>query len=222
VNEPEGTGIFFDVQDIAIGFTYSRLMTDRFSFGFTIKYIQQTLFNENAKTIAGDFGALLKTGFNGMRIGITLNNFGGKLQLTGRDLIVSYDSDQLFTGNPLTPATLETQGWPLPTSFRIGLALDIIGNKEGLILNESQRLTMLLDGYNVNDAQETMSLGFEYAWNENFFLRGGYRINHDVESYSAGTGIQIPFQRWMVQADYAISNMDVLGYIQRISLGIKF
>jgi hypothetical protein len=100
--------------------------------------------------------------------------------------------------------------------------MDIIGYGEGFILRESQRLTFLADGYNVNDAPETVSLGLEYSWNENFFLRGGYRINHDLESFSGGLGFQFPVQRSMIRADYSISDMDDLGVIQRIGLGIGF
>lgn len=222
VAEPEGTGIYFNVQDISIGLTYSRRMTERFSFGLSGKYIQQSIFNESARTMAVDIGGILHTGFNGMRLGIAMTNFGGKLRMDGRDLIVSYDNSQQQTGNPLTPAKLETQSWPLPTSFRIGLAMDVIGLKEGFLLRESQRLTFLVDGYHINDAAETVSFGLEYGWNDNFFLRGGYRLNHDMESFSVGTGVQIPLGQWMIQADYAISNMSDLGYVQRIGVGIAF
>ncbi len=213
IQEPEGTGIYFDVQDISLGMTYSRKMTERFSFGLSVKYIQQKLFNESASTFAVDLGGLLNTGFKGMRMGIAMTNFGGKLKLEGRDLIVNFED---------TPARLETQNWPLPISFRFGLAMDIIGLREGLMLKESQRLTVLVDGSNINDSKETMSLGIEYSWNENFFLRGGYRINHDMEDLSAGIGTQFPVQHWMIQADYAITNYGDLGYIQRIGLGFTF
>ncbi len=213
IQEPEGTGIFFDVQDISLGMTYSRKMTERFSFGLSVRYIQQKLFNESASTFAVDLGGLLNTGFKGMRLGIAITNFGGKLKLEGRDLIVNFED---------TPARLETQSWPLPISFRFGLAMDVIGLREGLMLKESQRLTFLVDGSNINDSKETMSLGIEYSWNENFFLRGGYRINHDMEDLSAGIGTQFPLQRWIIQADYAITNYGDLGYIQRIGLGFKF
>ncbi|MFZ0391198.1 MAG: PorV/PorQ family protein [Calditrichia bacterium] len=222
IEQPDGTGIYFDVQDIAIGLTYSRKLTERFSFGLTGKYVQQRIFNETATTLALDLGGMLRTGFYGMKLGIAMNNFGGKLRMQGRDLLVSYDDQPGLGGNPLTSAALETQEWPLPTSFRIGLAVDLIGPGEGFIQREAQRLTLLADGYNVNDAAETMSLGLEYSWNEYFFLRGGYRINHDLETFSAGTGIQVPLQRWMLQADYAISSMGDLGYIHRMGLGFRF
>ncbi len=213
IEQPDGTGIFFDVQDIAFGLTYSRRMTERFSFGATVKYIQQRLFNESASTFALDLGGMLHTGFKGMRLGITMSNFGGKLRLDGRDLLVSSGG---------TAAKLETESWPLPISFRLGLAMDIIGLREGFMLRESQRLTLMVDGYNVNDAAETMSIGLEYSWNENFFLRGGYRINHDLEDFSTGLGVQFPVQNWMVQTDYSLSGMGDLGVIHRIGLGFHF
>jgi len=213
IEQPDGTGIFFDVQDISAGLSFARRMTERFSFGATVKFIQQKLFNESASTFAVDLGGMLHTGFKGMRLGIMMSNFGGKLRLDGRDLLTSSDN---------TAARLETQSWPLPISFRIGLAMDIIGLREGLMLRESQRLTLLVDGYNVNDAPETVSLGLEYSWNENFFLRGGYRVNHDMENLSGGLGIQFPVQSWMIEADYSLSNMKDLGIIQRIGLGFQF
>ncbi|MBN2365601.1 MAG: PorV/PorQ family protein, partial [Calditrichaeota bacterium] len=213
LEQPEGTGIFFDVQDIAFGLTLSRRMTERFSFGVTVKYIQQRLFNESASTFAVDLGGMLLTGFRGMRLGIMMSNFGGKLRLDGRDLIVPTDR---------TAAKMETESWPLPISFRLGLALDLIGLREGIFLRESQRLTLMVDGYNVNDAAETVSVGMEYSWNENFFLRGGYRINHDTEDFSTGAGVQFPVQGWMVQTDYSLSNMGNLGYIHKIGLGFQF
>ena len=37
---PEGTGEFFSAGDLAIGISYGRTITDRFSIGFTAKYIQ--------------------------------------------------------------------------------------------------------------------------------------------------------------------------------------
>jgi long-subunit fatty acid transport protein len=213
IDEPDGTGIFFDVQDIAVGLAFARRMTERFSFGMNVKFIQQKLFNETASTLAVDLGGMLHPGFKGLQLGIAMNNFGGKLRLDGRDLIVTYQNN---------PANLETQSWPLPINFRIGVAMDIIGSREGLMLNESQRLTMLVDGNNVNDAPETLSFGLEYGWNENFFLRSGYRLNHDLESFSGGLGVQFPLQSWMIQADYSLSAMGDLGYINRIGLGIVF
>lgn len=222
IQEPNGTGIYFDTQDIAIGLTYARRLTDRFRFGMTVKYVHQRLFNETASAFAVDIGGQLHTGFKGMRLGMVMTNFGGKMRLDGRDLIVSYDPRRDVAGNPLIESKLATESWPLPNSFRIGLALDLLGNKAALHFDPVQRITVTIDGYHVNDAAETLNWGVEYAWNELFFLRAGYRWNHDTERWSLGLGIQLPFQRWMVQADYAFAQMGDLGPVQRMQIRIQF
>jgi hypothetical protein len=223
ISQPDGTGIFFDVLDIAIGATYARRLTDRFSFGITAKYIYQKLFNETASSLALDLGGYLHTGFKGMRLGMSMSNFGGKMKLDGRDLIVSYNADPNAPGTPITEAKLSTVNWPLPTTFRVGIAMNIFGKeRQGIFSNEAQRLTVTVDGNQLSDAAETMNMGLEYAWNERFFLRGGYRINHDTEDYSGGLGVSIPVQAWMILADYAISNMNDLGYIHRMSINLQF
>jgi len=40
---PFGTGEFFSFSDVAIALTYSQKMTDKFSFGVTVRYIEETL-----------------------------------------------------------------------------------------------------------------------------------------------------------------------------------
>src|SRR5258707_5672695 len=42
VELPEGTGEFFSAGDLAAGISYARSLTDRFSVGFTAKYIPQS------------------------------------------------------------------------------------------------------------------------------------------------------------------------------------
>jgi long-subunit fatty acid transport protein len=223
ISQPEGTGIFFDVLDIAIGGTYARKLTDRFSFGITAKYVYQKLFNETASSLALDLGGYLHTGFKGMRLGMAMSNFGGKMKLDGRDLIVSYNPDPDAPGTPVTEAKLSTESWSLPTTFRVGIAINVLGKEQqGFFSNEAQRLTLTADGNQLNDAAETMNLGLEYTWYERFFLRGGYRVNHDTEDYSAGLGLKVPLQAWMIMADYALSNMNDLGYIHRMSISLQF
>lgn len=60
VEEPMGTGETFTASSFAIGFSYSRYLTDRFSIGGTFKYIQETIFNSAATGIAFDVGLFMK------------------------------------------------------------------------------------------------------------------------------------------------------------------
>ena len=40
---PDGTGNYFNFQDRFFGLTYGAKMTDRFSFGLTLKYVSEDL-----------------------------------------------------------------------------------------------------------------------------------------------------------------------------------
>ena len=220
--QPEGTGIYFDVQDLALGVTYARWLTDRFRFGLTGKLVHQRLFNEVAQTFAVDIGGLLRTGVPGLQLGMVMTNFGGKMRLDGRDLIVSYDKRPDVAGNPLIEAKLSTESWPLPTSFRVGIAWSLWAPQQALHASDTQTIIVTMEGYHVNDAAETLDMGIEYGWKGILFFRGGYRINHDTERWSVGTGVHLPLGNWHIKADYALTQMLELGYVQRIQLELSF
>ena len=60
VSDPDGTGVFYEASDLAIGVTWASTLTNYFSIGLTGKYIQQTIYNESASTYAFDVGSMLK------------------------------------------------------------------------------------------------------------------------------------------------------------------
>src|ERR1035437_849169 len=87
VDQPEGTGEFFSAGDIAVGLSYARSLTDRFSIGFTAKYIQESIWHESASAMAIDAGTTFRTDlFNGLVIGASISNFGTQMKLIGSDI----------------------------------------------------------------------------------------------------------------------------------------
>jgi len=46
VEKPEGTGEYFSAGDFAVGVSYAHRLTDRFTIGFNVKYIQQTIWHD--------------------------------------------------------------------------------------------------------------------------------------------------------------------------------
>lgn len=60
VELPEGTGEYFSASDIAVGVSYARNLTERFSIGFTAKYIQETIWHMSSNAFAVDVGTLFK------------------------------------------------------------------------------------------------------------------------------------------------------------------
>jgi hypothetical protein len=149
--------------------TYARNLTDRFSIGATGKYIQQRIWNETASSFALDVGLVYQTNFRGMKIGMSIANFGGDLQLDGKDLFRSIDLDPGNAGtNKTIVARLKTDSWPIPLLFRAGVALDAYKS-------ENLRFTISADALRPSDNAEMVNAGAELAWNEILFLRGGMK-----------------------------------------------
>src|ERR1035437_10078997 len=61
VDQPEGTGEYYNAGDISISLSYARNLTDRFSIGFSAKYIQETIWHESASAVAIDAGTIFRT-----------------------------------------------------------------------------------------------------------------------------------------------------------------
>jgi hypothetical protein len=222
VTQPEGTGVYYDVSDLSIGLTYARALTDRFSVGLTVKYIQQTLYNESANTFAIDIGSFLRTGFHDLVIAMNISNFGGSMQLEGRDLITITDINSQVSGNHNPDARLKTEPWPLPLIFRVGIAMNLVGGNDPIIHSESNRFTFAIDGVHPNDNTEKVNIGGEYAWNENVFARLGYKINYDVEKWTFGVGLKFDIGSNQVGFDYALVDFNDLGKVSQFSLELNF
>ena len=222
VIQPEGTGVFYDVSDLSIGLSYARTLTDRFSVGLTVKYIQQNLYNESASTFAVDIGTTLRTGFHDLIIAMSMTNFGGNMKLEGRDLITISNTNNQASGSYNPDARLKTEPWPLPLMFRVGIAMDIVGGSDPFIDSEMNRFTMAIDGVHPNDNTEKVNIGGEYAWNETVFARLGYKINYDVEKWTFGVGVKVNFGTQQAGFDYALIDFRDLGKVSQFSLQVSF
>ena len=222
VTQPEGTGIYYDVSDLAIGLSYARTLTDRFSVGLTVKYIQQNLYNESANAFAIDIGTFLRTGFHDLIIAMNMSNFGGSMQLEGRDLITITDVNNQVSGNYNPDARLKTEPWPLPLIFRVGVSMNLVGGDDPIIASEQNRFTLAIDGVHPNDNTEKINVGSEYSRNETVFARIGYRINYDVEKWTFGAGFKMKIGGQGVGFDYALIDFNDLGKISQFSLELRF
>jgi len=220
VAEPEGTGIFVDFSGVSIGFSYARQMTDRFSFGLTGKYVTEKAFNVSAQTAAVDLGTLLDVGYKTLRIGMSITNFGGRMQLSGRDLLTPVDtnSDELADAD----ASLSTDSWSLPLRFRVGMAMDLVGFNGALAENEDHRVTVSVDGMHPNDNVESLGVGLEYTLAGMASLRTGYKANHDSEDFTFGGGIRFTVSEVDLGIDYSYSDLGDLEDVQRASITLLF
>jgi long-subunit fatty acid transport protein len=91
---PFGTGEFFSFSDIAIALTYSQKMTDKFSFGVTVRYIEETLDKLKMRGVMLDLGTYYWTGLGSTRFAVTVSNFGAELAPDGNVVLVGNKSSE--------------------------------------------------------------------------------------------------------------------------------
>ena len=217
---PDGTGEKFGASDFAISTTFARNLTDRFSIGFTGKYINQKLWHMNASSFALDIGTLFTTQFNGMTIGMSISNFGNKMQLLGSDTQIPVDVAPNKEGNnSKIVGNMRTEKWSLPLIFRFGVAMNIIDNY-------NFRWTVAMDAMHPNDNTEYINVGTEYAIKDIVFLRCGYKslfMDDNEEGLTAGAGLAYSLiGNIKLKLDYAYADFGVLDKVQRFSLGLEF
>jgi len=222
VEKPEGTGEFFSAGDISLGISYARNLTDRFSLGITMKYIQETIWHMTAQGFAIDAGTLFRTDIlGGMIIGASISNFGTSMKLEGRDTRFFIRVDENKEGsNDRIPTNIELDSWDLPLIFRLGLSTNAIQN-------DIYRFTVTLDAIHPNNDYESLNVGGEFAFMEFFIIRGGYNalfLTDGEGGLSLGVGVNstLLFSDTMFQFDYAFRDFGRLQNVHMFSLEFKY
>lgn len=210
----------WSASDLAVGLSYARNLTDKFSIGGTAKYIQQRIWNESASTMALDVGLRYVTDFNGLAIGMSISNFGGDMKLDGKDLYNNFDADPTSSGNNATiVSVLKTEEWPLPLLFRAGISIDAFKA-------DDLRFTIAADALRPSDSAEILNLGGELSWREMFFLRSGLKslfLPEREESFTVGGGAKYEISGAnMVSFDFSHQEFGKFGGIQSFAIGITF
>lgn len=221
IAEPEGTGQTFDAASTAMGVSVARSLTDRFDLGVTIKLVSERLYREEASTLAFDVGSQFDTGIYGMKLGMSLSNFGGKMKLDGPDLDKSYINENTSTEYS-SGSRYKTEEWPIPLVFRLGISTDLLGPESELVPNEDNRVTLILEGNDPVDHYLRFNFGMEYEWNEIFALRAGYKENYDEAKWTAGFGMDFNKLGIDARLDYAFNDYGLLGYVHNYSIEFMF
>ncbi len=217
-----GTGQYWDAMGLSAGVSYARRMTDKFSLGATVKYVSERIWNESAATVAIDVGTYLDTDYKGIIIGMSFTNFGPNMQLSGRDLIREMDLNEANSLNSPVDTRLHTEPWPLPVCFTIGTSVELIGSGDRFINSARNRLTLACNGTHPNDDSEKLNIGFEWAFNEMVFLRGGYSTEYDLSELSGGAGIKVGAYGRDLLIDYSIVPYGDLGIIHTYTISSNF
>lgn len=190
VEYQEGTGATFGAHDLSIGVSYAQNLTESFYFGGTAKLVQQKIYDMTAETFAFDFGFTLLTDYlNGMKLGASINNFGGSMQMGGINAEYLIDVDESSEGNnESVPGRIYMDEWDLPLSFKFGVNIPVIKK-------DNMEWVLLADAHQTNDNDLNLDTGSQLSYLTNtvkFHARAGYKdlfLGNQVDShftYGAG------------------------------------
>lgn len=238
VEQPDGTGRNYSVNETFLGASYAQNFSDRFSAGFTAKLITDRLANTSATAFAVDFGTSFHTNVAGnrpLRTSFVIQNLGTGLkhQGTGTDIDVirpPVPGEVDVPQNP-QPANLRTKDWALPIVFRIGLAIDAVsaGPAKFTALSEFLQPNNSAAGFGFGGELMVSDIGRSGFW---FAGRGSYTYQPDnaldpgnaagfstqysVDHFSAdgaagGFGVGYQRERFGISVDYAYKYLGLLG-----------
>ena len=210
VPSPNGTGEMFNVLDISLRLIYGKQLTDRLRIGASIKYIREVIYTMQMQSFVFDLGSNFNTGIYGIKLGMSVSNFGPDVRFTGEGLEKVVPDSTDISGK----LSKITQKFSVPLVFRLGIQKYLIGEDEESI----DRLSVSIDAINPIDYTVYGGVGAEYAWNNMAFIRAGTRFLHDTAGLSLGGGL-----KWsMIAVDYAYVNYGVLKETHQFGISLDF
>ncbi|MDZ7374657.1 MAG: PorV/PorQ family protein [candidate division KSB1 bacterium] len=208
-NTPEGfieTGEF-SPENWMVGLSYALRVSDRFAFGGHLKYVHEKLgsnlegffanpkeFTAEMNVPAFDFGTIYYTGFKDLRLAMSLQNFSQEKKY-------------------------RAEHFALPLTLRFGMAMDV---SKFVLDSPNHSLTFCVDALHPRDYSERLLFGLEYAFDNMFFLRGGYKTNYDEEDISFGAGLNYNLGGVSLVLDYGYIRFSHFDAAQIFSFGFKF
>ena len=201
----------FSPSAFAFGLGYARALTDKFSVGGQIKYVNQDLAggytdftidqnpvvrNFSAHVLVYDFGILYRTGFRSLNFGMCVRNFS-------KEIVYSKESFQL------------------PLTFRIGLAMDVL-DIYSLLDQDHHSLLLTVDAIHPRDYPEQLAYGAEYVFMKTFVLRASYWGPNDRFGVSYGLGFKKDLSGISLGIDYAYTPFETFGDVHRFTVAIGY
>jgi hypothetical protein len=219
VEQEQGTGERYTVSDIAIGIGYGKQISDRFSVGVQVFYLQETIWHSSLNAFALSVGTIYRISADGLHIGASISNFGARGRYDGRDLRVKYDQNPSAYGdNSVLPGELVTGDFPLPVLFRVGIGMPVS-------LGEQNKIHLAVDALHRNDNTESMNLGLEWEFLNTFMVRGGYQdlFQKDSETgLTLGVGVHYATDAVQLSFDYGWVDHGRLEKVNMLTLGASF
>lgn len=218
VDQPHGTGERYTVSDVAVGVGLGRQISERFSVGVQVTYVQETIWHSALSAFSISAGTIYRISPDGFHLGASISHFGSRGQFEGRDLRVPYDQNSSTYGDHgQLPAQLFTNDFPLPVMFRVGIGLPFH-------LDDANKMTVAIDAFHPSDNTESMSIGAEYMFERFLFLRAGYQnmfLQDSEVGLTLGAGIEYEMSGYIFNFDYGWADHGRLKEAHRITIGLS-
>lgn len=222
-----GTGRYWSANNFAVGLSYARRMTDKFSAGITVKGINQNIDKVSANGVAFDVGGTYNTKLRNLKFGFVIQNFGPDIAFSGEGL----EDEVADSSNPWQDPrsmSFKTTPDPLPLNFQLGVAFDVLATPV-------YKIVLMGDLVHPSDQEPTYAFGTEFSVYEKYFARLGFTeknnrgfftrddLPNGVPMLSAvGIGIINRFGAGEIVVDYTYEVHQYLSGIHRVGLGFAF
>ncbi len=241
VDQPDGTGAFYSVNQTFAGVTYAQNFSDRFSAGLTGKFVFDQLGNVNGSAFAIDFGTNFHSQLGGkpIQFAFTLANLGTNISYSGKAINVNVPRDNPDSVPTLPqPGQLRTKAFPLPTTFRVGLAYDVISaaSTRVTVLGEFNQATSNKAGFGFGTELALNRLGgsgfgaavrasYSYAPANNITVPTTLTQLSSKENWQGsalGGGLNYQSGKFSIGLDYAYRYMGILGNTNFFTFSLGF
>ena len=217
VDKPLGTGERYTARDLAISLGFGSAITERFSAGAQINYIDETIWHSTLRTATLSLGTVYRLTESGVKLGASISNYGTTAKYSGRDLAIQYDNDPSRYGdNSALPGAGATDKFPVPVLFRVGLTVP-------QRIDEASRLLLSIDGSHPSDNSESIGFGAEWCWKESLSLRTGYQnlfLTDSEVGLTLGGGLSGRIGERRFHFDYAWADQGRLEETHRMTFAL--
>ncbi len=220
---PDGTGSTYSPAFLTVGFTYSKIITDRVSVGTNIKLITESIQDTKASGVAIDFGVQYR--FNSkFYLGASLKNIGSNMVYSGSELQSNTSIPGTDPGTSGGVYEAVSEEFQIPSYFELSLGYNHDFNEQNDIV--------LGGTFTANNSlEDKMNFGLEYGFMKTLYLRGGYNMligassNQSIFGFTAGAGVNYEIGNGVgVAFDYAfrdVKDFPTANHIFTVKLSLQ-
>ena len=164
---PEGTGDILSPTFTVMGFTWAKQFTDRVLFGGTFNWVNESIQSSSANGVAFDFGVQYVTGWNGLKLGMSMKNFGNSMRYSGSDFEMSVPLPDADPNSANRTLSTSSSSFEMPSYFNLSASYNLMSSSD-------YRLLALGAFQNNNFVGDNVTGGLEWDFKDTFALRASY------------------------------------------------